>query len=192
MSDVHVNAIKAILGSVGRWGDSNDDKSKLPYGTAKRKGEDRGEKMRWGALIAFSFLASVLLAWAVSWWFLLALPLLLLLKVPMLLRRARVLAVLAREYQYEFPPRAPQAFTLNQMERDSRKLKLNDHELATYFMAVMCNALTSSDSLDHEQRQDERTFCRKVHSNALRLRASSVISEDSLSMLSDIVLKKTR
>jgi hypothetical protein len=182
----------AIVCGVVRLGDSNNDRSKVSSGTVKRKGEDRGEKMSWGTLIAFCFLVLVLLAWAVNWWVLLALPLLLLLKVPMLLRRARVLAVLDLEYEYTFPPRAPQAFTLNQMERDSRKLKLNDHELATYFMAVMCNTLTSSDSLDHEQRQDQKVFCRKVHSNAMRLRASSVISEDLFSMLNDVVREKIR
>ena len=100
--------------------------------------------MTYGTLILVGLVVVSLLSLFVSWWFLLALPMLLVLKLPMLFRRARILEVLVREYQYDFPPKAPQAYTLNRIERDTRRQNLSDYELATLFMTVMCNSLSSA------------------------------------------------
>lgn len=84
-------------------------------------------------MIILLYVAGILaLSIFVSWWFILAL-LLPAFKLPMLLRRARVLKVLASEFQYEFPATAPQAYTLNRMERETRSRKLKAEELATLF-----------------------------------------------------------
>ena len=94
------------------------------------------------------------------------------------------MAILAREYQYEFPAKAPQAYTLNDVERTTRKQKLTDYEIATLFMAVMCNSLFSDSP-------DVRAFCEKVHYNAIRLHyVDKVISADIFTQLSDVVQSK--
>jgi hypothetical protein len=118
----------------------------------------------------------------VSWWFLLGLALPAL-KLPMLLRRARVLKVLASEYQYEFPASAPQAYTLNRIERETRSQKLRDEELATLFMGVMVN------SLDPEV-EEVTAFARRVGENAARLALQQSISHGVHAQLREIVTQK--
>lgn len=118
----------------------------------------------------------------VSWWFILAL-LLPALKLPMLLRRARVLKVLASEFQYEFPATAPQADTLNRMERETRSQKLKDEELATLFMAVMVNSLMDADD-------EVKAFALRVRDNAGRLLAQGAISQAAYAELQEVVQEK--
>lgn len=118
----------------------------------------------------------------VSWWFILAL-LLPAFKLPMLLRRARVLKVLASEFQYEFPATAPQAHTLNRMERETRSLNLRDEELATLFMAMMVNSLLDADD-------EVKAFARRVRENASRLLRQGAISQATYSELDEVVQQK--
>ena len=101
----------------------------------------------------------------------------------MLLRRTRVLKVLASEYQYEFPATAPQAYTLNRMERETRPQNLSDEELATLFMGVMVNSLLSDD-------EAARCFARRVGENAERLAGSRSISEAVHEQLRYVVSQK--
>jgi hypothetical protein len=118
----------------------------------------------------------------VSWWFLAAL-IVPALKLPMLLKRARVLKVLASDYDYQFPARSPQASTLNRMERETRSRKLSDTDLATLFMAVMV------DSLGSDSNDDAKAFARRVQNTALRLRWQGLVSDSTYACLEDAVTK---
>ncbi len=134
-------------------------------------------------MIILLYVAGILaLSIFVSWWFILAL-LLPAFKLPVLLRRARVLKVLALEFQYEFAAAAPQAHTLNRMERETRSRKLRDEELATLFMAVMISSLLDADD-------DVKAFARRVHDNASRLLGQGAISQAAYSELDEVVQQK--
>ncbi len=122
------------------------------------------------------------LAIFVNWWFLLGL-LLLIVKLPVVWKRARILNVLKVEHQYEFPATAPQAFTLNRLERETRSQKLKAEELATMFMAVMVNSLMSSD-------QEAKAFTIRVAANAARLAVNGAISDAIYEEFSEVVRKK--
>ncbi|MGH8728891.1 MAG: hypothetical protein ACREV9_12235 [Burkholderiales bacterium] len=93
-------------------------------------------------------------------------------KMPMLWRRSKIRVVLSHEYQYEFSPLSPQAYTLNKLERETRGKGLNEYELASLFMAVMVSSLFSNGP-------DVKQFVRKVRSNVDRLRyGSNAISSE--------------
>ena len=119
-------------------------------------------------ILTFYAIGILALSAFVNWWFLLGL-LALAIKLPMLMKRSRVLNVLTAEYQYTFPATAPQAFTLNRMERETRSKNLRDEELATLFMAVMINSLMSDDD-------EAKAFTGRVAANAARLASAGAIS----------------
>jgi hypothetical protein len=134
-------------------------------------------------MIILLYLVGILaLSVLVSWWFLLGIVLPAI-KLPMLLRRARVLKVLASDYQYEFPATAPQAYTLNAMERETRSQNLGDEELATLFMGVMVNSLASDDA-------EVKAFAQRVGENAARLARRQSISEGVHAQIREIVAQK--
>ena len=140
--------------------------------------------MTYGTLALAYILTILTFGWLVSWWFLLAIPLFLILKLPMLFRRARVLEVLAREYDYEFPTNAPQAYTLNQLERATRGKNLSAHDTATLFMAIMCNSFLSKDS-------EVIAFRSTVLENARRLYyMDNSISSETLATIEESVHNK--
>ncbi len=124
----------------------------------------------------------------VSWWFLfLFVPIVL--KLPMLVRRAKALQVLKEEYGYEYPASAPQAKTLNMIERDTRKQKISAEELATMFMTVMVNSLP--DPRDQSEHDEIRDFSMKIYHNASRLCLQrNAISYATYGQLAEVIEKK--
>ena len=132
--------------------------------------------------------ASVLaLGYFVSWWFLLLfIPIGL--KLPMLFRRAKALKVLKDEYGYEYPASAPQAKTLNMIERDTRQSKFSAEELATMFMTVMINSLPNP--ANQSETEEIRAFSKRVYMNASRLYMQQAISTDSFFQLQSVIENK--
>lgn len=123
--------------------------------------------------------AVVALAAFVTWWILLALALPILV-LPGLMRKARVMQVLAEEFDYEFSATSPQASTLNQMMKSKQFKGYSAEDVATYFMAVMVNTLQPSST-------EEIGFSIRVLSNATRLRTRGVISDEAINALAEVV-----
>ena len=133
----------------------------------------------------FSWLIAIviiILGFTVNYWFFAGLILLWLIKLPRLLKKSRVMSILAQEYQYEFGATSTQAFTLNKIERESRKENWNEYELATVFMTVMVNSLFEIEELDEETKK----FVLRTYDNARRL--CSVHNKISNDIFSDLHL----
>jgi hypothetical protein len=139
--------------------------------------------------LIFLFYVTVIITLSifVSWWFILGIVLPAF-KLPVLLKRARVLKILATEYQYEFSATAPQAHTLIRMERETRPQELSDEELATLFMAEMVSTLWPNDDGAHEN--DIRGFAKCVRDNATRLAIQGSISPTICAQLEEILQQR--
>jgi hypothetical protein len=135
-------------------------------------------------LIAISI---IYFGFTVDLWFLVGLFIIWLVKLPRLLKKTRITNILVQEFQYEFGSTSTQAFTLNRMERESRKIKWNEFEFATVFMTVMVNSLMESYDLDKQSEQ----FVLRTLSNAKRLfEVDNKISEEIFTDLHNIASQK--